>query len=43
MLSFISQLKAGKGLTLVAKCIQGDFIEKASLVEEDKNVSRFYY
>ncbi|VDN59789.1 unnamed protein product [Dracunculus medinensis] len=37
MLSFISQLKAGKGLTLVAKCIQGDFIEKASLVEEDKN------
>ncbi|CAD5225076.1 unnamed protein product [Bursaphelenchus xylophilus] len=28
LLSFVSQLKAGKGLTMVAECIEGDYIKK---------------
>ena len=33
LLSFVSQLKAGKGLTMVVECIEGSFVQKA---EESK-------
>lgn len=35
----MSQLKAGKGLTLIAKCIEGNFIKHADAVETARNVS----
>lgn len=34
MLSFVSQLKAGKGLTLVALCLEGDFNRDGQIVEQ---------
>ncbi|MFH4981399.1 hypothetical protein AB6A40_008108 [Gnathostoma spinigerum] len=37
LLSFVSQLKAGKGLTLVAKCIQGNFLKQSKLAEQKKD------
>ncbi|CAJ0931311.1 unnamed protein product, partial [Mesorhabditis belari] len=36
MLSFVSQLKAGKGLTLVALCMEGDFNKMGRLVDQRK-------
>uniref|UniRef100_A0A914S4J7 Uncharacterized protein n=1 Tax=Parascaris equorum TaxID=6256 RepID=A0A914S4J7_PAREQ len=33
LLSFVSQLKAGKGLTLVARCVEGNFIRQPDLAE----------
>ncbi|CEF61443.1 K-Cl co-transporter family and Amino acid permease/ SLC12A domain-containing protein [Strongyloides ratti] len=38
LLSFVSQLKAGKGLTMVAECIQGDFAKNYSLAENQKEI-----
>uniref|UniRef100_A0AC35U6W4 Solute carrier family 12 member 6 n=1 Tax=Rhabditophanes sp. KR3021 TaxID=114890 RepID=A0AC35U6W4_9BILA len=37
LLSFVSQLKAGKGLTMIAECIQGDFSKSFDLAEEHRN------
>ncbi|VDM95879.1 unnamed protein product [Thelazia callipaeda] len=37
LFAFVSQLKAGKGLTLIAKCIEGNFIKHADAVEEARN------
>uniref|UniRef100_A0A0N4Z7Y3 Solute carrier family 12 member 6 n=1 Tax=Parastrongyloides trichosuri TaxID=131310 RepID=A0A0N4Z7Y3_PARTI len=38
LLSFVSQLKAGKGLTMIAECIQGDFAKSYALAEAQKDV-----
>ncbi|MCP9265516.1 hypothetical protein DINM_020836 [Dirofilaria immitis] len=37
LFAFVSQLKAGKGLTLIAKCIEGNFIKHADAVEMARN------
>ncbi|KAK6111386.1 Amino acid permease family protein [Brugia pahangi] len=37
LFAFVSQLKAGKGLTLIAKCIEGNFIKHADAVEIARN------
>ncbi|VDM98047.1 unnamed protein product, partial [Onchocerca ochengi] len=39
LFAFVSQLKAGKGLTLIAKCIEGNFIKHADAVEIARNTS----
>uniref|UniRef100_A0A915BHS6 Amino acid permease/ SLC12A domain-containing protein n=1 Tax=Parascaris univalens TaxID=6257 RepID=A0A915BHS6_PARUN len=36
LLSFVSQLKAGKGLTLVARCVEGNFIRQPDLAESNR-------
>lgn len=38
LLSFVSQLKAGKGLTLLAECITGNFETDAEIVPRQKEV-----
>ncbi|TMS34471.1 hypothetical protein L596_002055 [Steinernema carpocapsae] len=41
LFSFVSQLKAGKGLTLVAHCLEGDFTSKAEEAhEQSKKLSQ---
>lgn len=39
VLSVTSQLKAGKGLTMVAQCIKGDFTVDSEDAEQVKEVS----
>ena len=40
LLAFVAQLKAGKGLTLVAECVEGQFAQMAGTeVERTKDVS----
>lgn len=43
LFSFVSQLKAGRGLTIVAKCIEGDFVKHALAAEATKTVSDSKY
>ncbi|KAE9550063.1 hypothetical protein FO519_006727 [Halicephalobus sp. NKZ332] len=38
VLAFVSQLKAGKGLTLVTECIEGDFSDMASDAKQRKEI-----
>ena len=38
-MSLTSQLKAGKGLTLLVECVKGDFNENAELADDAKTVS----
>ncbi|KAK0394761.1 hypothetical protein QR680_000921 [Steinernema hermaphroditum] len=41
LFSFVSQLKAGKGLTLVAHCLEGDFTRSAAeALEQSKKLSQ---
>lgn len=42
LLSFVSQLKAGKGLTLVARCVEGNFIRQPDLAESNRTVIEFH-
>jgi hypothetical protein len=42
LLAFVSQLKAGKGLTLMAHVIQGDFTEQSQKAIEYKAVHTLY-
>jgi hypothetical protein len=32
-MGFVSQLKAGKGLTLVAECMEGNYVKQAAQVQ----------
>lgn len=43
LLSFVSQLKAGKGLTLLVKCITGNFQTDAEIVPIHKEVFLFFF
>lgn len=43
LLSFVSQLKAGKGLTLLAKCIVGNFQTDAEIIPIHKQVCVFFF
>jgi potassium/chloride transporter 4/5/6 len=36
LLGFVSQLKAGKGLTLVAECMEGNYIKQAAQVQAER-------
>lgn len=41
LMSFVSQLKAGKGLTLLAECIEGNYAEKTEDLRTAKEVLSF--
>lgn len=38
LLSFVSQLKAGKGLTLVASCVEGDYTQLEAEAQKQREV-----
>lgn len=43
LLTFVSQLKAGKGLTIVGSVIQGNFLESYGEMQAAEQVSTLMY
>ncbi len=39
LMAFVSQLKAGKGLTVLASVIEGHYVDCSAVAEEVRNVS----